>query len=132
MVDDYRTAMAAAAQLDAAAETLQLLSARLEKLVLKQEQSGTWFDDTWPDEYRIRAHEVDAPLEAGARLFKEYLFLYPAQQGAWRDGGSYWGENERTNRPLLAQCSDKAGILRICASAVRAWADATRPHPPGS
>jgi len=131
MVDDYRTAMAAAAQLEAAAEELTALAARLDKLVHKQEQSGTWFDDDWPEEYRIRAQDVDGALDAGARLFKEYLFLYPAQQAAWRDGGSYWGENEKTSRPLLEQCADKARILRLCAAAVRAWADSSPASPSG-
>lgn len=129
MVDDYRTAMAAAAQLEATAGELQALTLRLDKLVRKQEQSGSWFEDDWPDEYRIRGHEVDGPLEAGAKLFQEYLFIYPAQQDSWRDGGSYWKANEQTNRALLEQCADKARILRLCAAAVRAWAN-TFPLPP--
>ncbi|WHU03230.1 hypothetical protein [Sphingomonas sp. NIBR02145] len=129
MIDDYRTAMAAAAQLEAAAEELQVLTVRLDKLVRKQEQSGSWFEDDWPDEYRIRGHEVDGPLEAGAKLFKKYLLIYPAQEDSWRDGGSYWGENEKTNRPLLEQCADKARILRLCAAAVRGWAGALPSSP---
>lgn len=120
MALDNEAAQTAAAQLEAAAEELQRLVARLEKLVQKQEQTGASFDEDWPDEYRIRYADVDRTLEAAARLFQDHLDLYPALQGGWRDGGSYWGKDERTSRPLLEQCSDKAGILRRCADAVRA------------
>lgn len=127
MTIDDQAARALAAQFEAAADDLQALVLRLEKLVQHQAQTGTLFDEDWPAEYRIRYADVDRPLEAGGKLFQQHVAFYPALQGSWRDGGSYWGKDERTSRPVLEECRDKAGILRRCAGAVRAAAEDVSP-----